>query len=115
MALYEYACSSCEHRFERIMKRGARAPRCPECGATTQRQISAPAIHFKGSGWAKKDAQAASKSKAASSTTDKDSKDGAKPVSEEPAKAADEGKKSDTAASASDTSTTKTTSAKTSE
>ena len=51
MALYEYACSSCEHRFERIMKRGARAPRCPECGATTQRQISAPAIHFKGSGW----------------------------------------------------------------
>ena len=51
MALYEYACSSCEHRFERIMKRGARAPRCPECGGSTQRQISAPAIHFKGSGW----------------------------------------------------------------
>ena len=51
MALYEYVCSSCEHRFERIMKRGARAPRCPECGATTKRQISAPAIHFKGSGW----------------------------------------------------------------
>jgi putative FmdB family regulatory protein len=51
LALYEYACSSCEHRFERIMKRGARAPRCPECGSSTQRQISAPAIHFKGSGW----------------------------------------------------------------
>lgn len=33
------------------MKRGARAPRCPECGAATKRQISAPAIHFKGSGW----------------------------------------------------------------
>jgi len=51
LALYEYACSSCEHRFERIMKRGARAPRCPECGGSTKRQISAPAIHFKGSGW----------------------------------------------------------------
>lgn len=51
MALYEYACSKCNHNFERIMKRGARAPRCPECGGSTRRLISAPAIHFKGSGW----------------------------------------------------------------
>ena len=33
------------------MKRGARPPRCPECDGRTSREISAPAIHFKGSGW----------------------------------------------------------------
>lgn len=51
MALYEYACNKCGHNFERIMKRGARAPRCPECGSGTKRLLSAPAIHFKGTGW----------------------------------------------------------------
>ena len=51
MALYEYTCAKCGHSFERIMKRGARAPRCPECGGSTRRLLSAPAIHFKGSGW----------------------------------------------------------------
>jgi len=51
LALYEYTCSKCGHTFERIMNRGARAPRCPECGGRTRRLISAPAIHFKGTGW----------------------------------------------------------------
>jgi putative FmdB family regulatory protein len=51
MALYEYRCKECQHAFERIQKFGARAPRCPECSGRTERLISAPAIHFKGSGW----------------------------------------------------------------
>ena len=51
MALYEYRCKECQHAFERIQKIGARAPRCPECNGRTERLISAPAIHFKGSGW----------------------------------------------------------------
>jgi putative FmdB family regulatory protein len=51
VALYEYTCSKCGQSFERIMKRGARAPRCPECGGSTRQLVSAPAIHFRGTGW----------------------------------------------------------------
>lgn len=83
MALYEYTCTKCEHRFERIMKRGARPPRCPECDGRTSREISAPAIHFKGSGWyvtdyankGKKDGKpAGGKEKKASTSGDEGSK-----------------------------------------
>lgn len=73
VALYEYVCSSCEHRFERIMKRGARAPRCPECGKSTRRQISAPAIHFKGSGWYVTDYARKGKKDGSSGTADESS------------------------------------------
>ena len=51
MPLYEYECSACKHRLEKIQKAGARPPRCPECGGTMKRLLSAPAIQFKGSGW----------------------------------------------------------------
>ncbi len=51
MPLYEYECTACQHRMEKIQKRGARAPRCPECGGSTRRLISSPAIQFKGEGW----------------------------------------------------------------
>lgn len=36
---------------------------CAECGGTMRKALSPPAIHFKGSGWAKKDAASARKSK----------------------------------------------------
>ena len=51
MPLFEYKCASCEHLFERIEKHGARRPKCPQCGGKTERQLSAPAIQFKGTGW----------------------------------------------------------------
>jgi|SRR5208282_5540952 len=53
MPLYEYQCSSCAHRFERIVKFSDPAVRtCPQCGKDALDQmISAPAIQFKGSGW----------------------------------------------------------------
>lgn len=52
MPLYEYECFVCQHRFERI-RRVADAPdmTCPECGGSVRRLLSAPALHFKGSGW----------------------------------------------------------------
>ena len=49
--LYEYKCDGCEHLFERIQNFRSRAPKCPECGGRTKRQLSAPAIQFKGTGW----------------------------------------------------------------
>jgi len=53
MPLYEYLCSSCAHRFERIVKfSDAPLTKCPQCGKETAKQtISAPAVQFKGSGW----------------------------------------------------------------
>ena len=53
MPLYEYSCTACAHRFERIVKfSDAPLTICPECGRETIEQvISAPAVQFKGSGW----------------------------------------------------------------
>ncbi len=53
MPLYEYECSSCGGRFERI-QRFADPPidRCVLCGqGPVQKLLSAPAVHFKGTGW----------------------------------------------------------------
>jgi putative FmdB family regulatory protein len=50
--LYEYECSKCHHRFEKIEKvSAAEVQKCPKCGSKAQRQISRSAIQFKGSGW----------------------------------------------------------------
>ena len=52
MPLYEYKCVKCGHRFEKIESHTASTTKkCPECGAKAERQIAAPAIQFKGSGW----------------------------------------------------------------
>jgi len=51
--IYEYACRSCEHRFETIQKASeAVHTDCPECGeATLRKLLSAPVFRLKGSGW----------------------------------------------------------------
>lgn len=52
MPLYEYQCESCGVRFEAIQKfTDAPLDTCRTCGGKVQRLLSAPAIHFKGSGW----------------------------------------------------------------
>ncbi|ODS58691.1 MAG: transcriptional regulator [Acidobacteria bacterium SCN 69-37] len=52
MPLYEYLCGSCGHRFERIQKfSDAPLTECPACGGHVDKQVSSPAIQFKGSGW----------------------------------------------------------------
>ncbi|HVB99742.1 MAG TPA: zinc ribbon domain-containing protein [Candidatus Dormibacteraeota bacterium] len=50
--LYEYECASCHHRFEKIESYSApEKQKCPKCGKTAGRVLTAPAIQFKGSGW----------------------------------------------------------------
>jgi putative FmdB family regulatory protein len=50
--LYEYQCTKCENRFERIQKfSDPLVTDCPLCGGRVERTISVPAVHFKGSGW----------------------------------------------------------------
>jgi len=91
MPLYEYLCDACGQRFELIQKFSDPPPEaCPKCGkGPVERQLSSPAIQFKGSGWyitdyAKKDSAPAksdtkTESKAETKTEGKsDSSDGGK-------------------------------------
>ncbi len=58
MPVYDYLCTACDHRSDILHGINDPAPNfCPSCGAegTMRKQFSAPTIHFKGSGWAKKD------------------------------------------------------------
>ena len=51
MPIYEYKCEN-GHVFEAIQKMTDEPLReCEECGAPASRVLSAPAIHFKGSGF----------------------------------------------------------------
>lgn len=62
MPIYDYLCSNCGERTEVIHGISAPGPRfCPACGAedTLRKALVAPAVHFKGSGWAKKDRSSA--------------------------------------------------------
>lgn len=50
--LYEYECRKCKKHFEKIENlNGPYLKKCPSCGGTVERMMSAPAIQFKGSGW----------------------------------------------------------------
>ena len=51
MPIYEYKCDN-GHVFD-VMQKMADEPltECVECGAPARRQLTAPAVHFKGSGF----------------------------------------------------------------
>ena len=53
MPIYEFACGDCGTTFEkRVAFSAVAAPPCEQCSSdNVQRRLSAPAIHFKGSGW----------------------------------------------------------------
>jgi putative FmdB family regulatory protein len=76
--IYDYACKACGHLTEVVHGIHDHGPKfCPECGAegTMTKAFALPTIHFKGSGWAKKDRSASSQP----SSAKKD--DAAKPAS----------------------------------
>ena len=95
MALYEYQCDACGHRFE-IIQKWSDPPRetCPKCGGPVHKLQSAPAFHLKGTGWyvtdyAKKDQSSAEKSgdaKASSESPDRSEKSEASEKSGKPDK-----------------------------
>ena len=60
MPLYDYDCSACGRRFEVVHGVHVEGPTvCPICGSGPIRKaIAAPAVHFKGTGWAKKERRA---------------------------------------------------------
>jgi putative FmdB family regulatory protein len=45
MPIYEYACRSCDHRFEALIRGTSATPACPECKSTDlEKLLSLPAI-----------------------------------------------------------------------
>lgn len=76
MPIYEYRCER-GHEFETFQSMSEDSiSECVECGAPAQRVLSAPAVHFKGSGfyttdYARKESKASSaeRSKAASESS----------------------------------------------
>lgn len=89
MPLYEYKCTKCGRRTEKIESiSGPHLKKCPHCGAKVESLISAPAIQFKGSGWyvtdyagkksASSDGGGSKDEKSASDKTDATSKDSTK-------------------------------------
>ena len=73
MPLYDYQCEKCEHIVEVMHGVNDTGPaRCERCGGPMRKLMSSPSIHFKGSGWAKKDALAGRSSGTPKSATDTD-------------------------------------------
>lgn len=70
MPIYEYACGTCGHTFER-KQRFSDEPvsECPECGAQVRRVLHPAGIIFKGSGWYITDSRKSSGSSDTSEST----------------------------------------------
>lgn len=71
MPVYDYLCSNCRETTEVIHGIDAPGPRfCPSCGAegTLRKAFAPPTVHFKGSGWAKKDRSTAMRARAKQDT-----------------------------------------------
>lgn len=74
MPIYDYVCSNCGHLTEVVHGIHETGPKfCPNCGAegTMTKAFAPPTIHFKGSGWAKKDRSSAAAGRSSSSSSSK--------------------------------------------
>lgn len=60
MPVYSYRCTDCDHEFEHMQSiKDDSIPPCPECesGEVDKLIVSAPAIHFVGSGFYENDSK----------------------------------------------------------
>src|SRR5215831_11379634 len=77
MPIYEYVCTACHHRSDILHGINDPGPNfCPSCGreGTMRKQFAPPAIHYKGSGWAKKDRGSSSSTRASSKSSSDEAK-----------------------------------------
>ena len=77
MPIYEYVCTACDHRADILHGINDPGPNfCPSCGleGTMRKQFAPPAIHYKGSGWAKKDRGSSSSTRASSKSSSDEAK-----------------------------------------
>jgi putative FmdB family regulatory protein len=83
MPIYEYECTKCHHRFERIQKfSDPHVKSCPNCAGKVELVVSAPAVQFKGSGWYVTDYARKSGSSSSNGSEKSEKKEDAKPKSE---------------------------------
>ena len=76
MPLYDYVCANCGHEVEIMHSVHGDGPTaCPVCGGPMKKAIVAPAVHFKGSGWARKE-RSGSSSRPSRNSSDSDSSSG---------------------------------------
>lgn len=62
MPIHDYVCANCGHTMEVMHSVHGHGPTtCPKCGGPIKRTLAAPAVHFKGSGWARRDRSGTSK------------------------------------------------------
>jgi len=75
MPIYEYACGSCGHRFDRLQGMSEPDPdACPVCKKpTVRRLISLSSFRLKGSGWYVTDYKGKNPTSSASSSAGADS------------------------------------------
>jgi putative FmdB family regulatory protein len=76
--LYDYDCAACGRRFEVIHGvHGDPPAKCPLCGGgPVKKAITAASVHYRGTGWAKKERRAAIKSSSSSRGDDSGSESG---------------------------------------
>ena len=74
MPAYDYDCAACGRRFEVIHGVHAEGPSvCELCGeGPVRKAVTAAAVHYRGSGWAKKERRSAGASKAATEGSSSD-------------------------------------------
>ena len=105
MPIYDYLCANCRHLTEVIHGIHDAGPRfCPSCGTegSMKKVLSTPTVHFKGSGWAKKDRSSTSavRTKAAASSQADDAGSGGDSAATEKTAAPAESTKPSSGASA---------------
>jgi putative FmdB family regulatory protein len=77
MPIYDYVCSQCGHRVEVIHGINAEGPvTCEVCGGSLKKALSAPAIVFRGTGWAKKERHSSSGKASSNSGSSSATKEG---------------------------------------
>jgi len=86
MPIYEYKCTACQHRLEKLQKMSDDPLKdCPECGESAlSKLVSASTFKLKGTGWYETDFKNNKKSEA--STSAKPAKKDAKPAAKNESK-----------------------------
>lgn len=86
MPIYEYKCTECENRLEKLQKMSDDPLKdCPECGQSAlTKLVSASSFKLKGTGWYETDFK--NKKKPDSSSSDKSTKKESKPAAKSESK-----------------------------
>ena len=100
MPTYQYACTACDHRFEKVQAfTDPSLTECPECAGRLRKLYGSVGVVFKGSGFYRTDSRAKSSSSTSSSSESSAAKENSTPKETKPASSS--GEKSGTSSSTS--------------